>query len=87
MDHAQNLFVTILSKGTMIFSEEVKRAIYDMDNMELIELTQISATIQCSSGLKHVLEGANMCQCGVWLRPSQSTLDRIRQAFAALKTP
>ena len=28
-----------------------------------------------------------MCQCGVWLRPNQSTLDRIREAFAALKTP
>ena len=28
-----------------------------------------------------------MCQCGVWLRPNQSTMDRIRTAFAALKTP
>ena len=28
-----------------------------------------------------------MCQCGVWLRPNQSTLDRIGEAFAALKTP
>ena len=28
-----------------------------------------------------------MCQCGVWLRPNQSTMDRTRTAFAALKTP
>ena len=28
-----------------------------------------------------------MCQCGVWLRPNQRTMDRIRAAFAALKTP
>ena len=28
-----------------------------------------------------------MCQSGKWLRPNQSTLDRIRIAFAALKTP
>ena len=28
-----------------------------------------------------------MCHCGVWLRLNQSTLDRIREACAALKTP
>ena len=76
-----------LSKGTVIFSEEPRRAIYEMGNIELIELKQTSATIQCSSCLKHVSEGVNMCQCGVWLRANQSTLDRIREAFAALKNP
>ena len=45
--------------------------------MELIELKQTSATIQCPSCL-------NMCQCGVWLRPYQSTMDRTR---TALKNP
>ena len=74
-----------LSKGKMIFSEESSRAIYEMGNMELIELRQTSATIQCPSCLKHVPEGLNMCQCGVWLRPNQSTMDRIRTAFAVLK--
>ena len=76
-----------LSKGKMIFSEETSRAIYEMGNMELIELQQTSATIQCPSWLKHEPEGLNMCQCGVWLRPNQSTMERIRAAFAALKTP
>ena len=28
-----------------------------------------------------------MCLCGVWLRPNQSTMDRIRTAVAALRTP
>ena len=55
--------------------------------MELIELRQTSATIQCHSFLKHVPEGLNMCLCGVWPRPNQSTMDRIRAVFAALKTP
>ena len=53
-----------LSKGKMIFSEESSRAIYEMGNMELIELRQTSATLQCPSCLMHVPEGLNMCQCG-----------------------
>ena len=53
--------------------------------MELIELRKTSATILCPSCLKHVPEGLNMCQCGVWLRSNQSSMDRIRTAFAALK--
>ena len=36
-----------LSKGTVIFSEESRRAIYEMSNMEFIELKQTLATIQC----------------------------------------
>ena len=76
-----------LSKGKMIFSEESRRAIYEMGNMEMIELRQTSATIPCSSCLRYVLEELHMCQCGVWLRPNQSTMERIRAAFAALKTP
>ena len=76
-----------LSKGNTIFSEESRRTIYEMSNLELIELRQTSATVQCPSCLKHVPEGLNMCQCGVWLRPNQRTMDRIRAAFAALKTP
>ena len=55
-----------LSKGKMIFSGESSRAIYEMGNMEFIELKQTSETIQCSSCLEHVPEGLNMCQCGVW---------------------
>ena len=66
-----------VSKRNMIFSEESSRANYETGNMEIIELRQTSATTQGLSCLKHVLEGMNMCQCGVWVRPNQSTLDRI----------
>ena len=72
----------------MLFSQESRRATYEMGNLELIELRQTSATLQRPSCLKHVPEGLNMCLCGVWLRPNQqSTRDRIRVSFAALKTP
>ena len=87
MNHAQKSIRNDLLKGNMIFSEESRRAIYEMGNMELIELKQTSATFQCSSCLKHVLEGVNMCQCGLCLGPNRSPLDRIREAFVALKTP
>ena len=63
-----------LPKRNMIFSEESSRGIYDMGNMELIELRQTSATFQCLSCLKHVPEGLNMCQCGV-LASTQSRYD------------
>ena len=76
-----------LSNGKMIFSEENKSR-YPRDGQHgVIELRQTSATIQCPSCLKHVPEGLNMSECGVWLRPNQSTMERIRTAFAALKTP
>ena len=40
-------------KGDMIFSEESSRAVYEMGNMELIDLRQSSATIQ-SRGVEHL---------------------------------
>ena len=66
-----------LSNGNRIFSEESSHPICEMGNMELIELRQTSATLQCPSCLKHVPEGLNMCLCGVLLRPYQNKMDRI----------
>ena len=43
-----------LSKGNMIFSEESSHAIYEMGNMEWVELRQTSVTLQCPSCLKHL---------------------------------
>ena len=76
-----------LSKGRMIFSEETSRAIYERCHMELIELKQTSATIQCLSCLRQVPEGLDMCRYGVLVPPNRSTMGRIRAAFAALQTP
>ena len=42
--------------GDMLFSEESSRMIYEMGNMEVFELRQISVTTQCRSCLKHVPE-------------------------------
>ena len=50
-----------LAKDGMIFSEESSRAIYEMGNVDLIELKQTSETAQCPSCLKHVFEGMTMC--------------------------
>ena len=83
MDQARN----DLSKGGMIFSKESCRAVYEVGNMELIELRQTSATVQCPSCLIHVPEGLNMCLCGVWLRPNQDTMNRIKARFDSLTTP
>ena len=81
-------FVTDVSKGKMIFSKETSRAINEMGNLEVIELWQTSAKVQCLACLKkHVSEGLNMCQCGVCLRPNQITIDRIWATFAVLKKP
>ena len=43
-----------LSKGTIVFSVESRDAVGEMGNMELIQLKQTSATIQCLSCLTHV---------------------------------
>ena len=73
-----------LAKNGMIFSEASSRAVYEMDNVELIELKQTSESMQYLSCLKHVFEGTTICQCGKLLRPNKSMLDRIRAAFEAI---
>ena len=76
-----------LSKGNMIVSEESSHAIYDMGNMELYELRQISVTIQYHSCLKHMTEGLKFCGCGVCLRPDEDTINRINARFQVLISP
>ena len=76
-----------LAKDKMIFSDESSRAVFEMGNVERIELKQTSETIQCLSCLKFVFEGSTVCKCGKLLRPNKSTMDRIREAFEALKAP
>ena len=44
----------------MQFSEESSRAIYEMGNVELIELKQTPETTQCLSCLKQVFEGMTL---------------------------
>ena len=74
-------------KDKMILSEESSRAIFEMGNVELIELKQTSETTYCPSCLTYVCEGTTMSQCLKLLRPNKSTMDRIREAFEVLKAP
>ena len=70
-----------------IFSEESSRVIYEMGNVEMFELGQISMTVQCHSCLKHVPEGLKLCGCGVRRRPDEETINKIRARFQALIVP
>ena len=45
-----------LAKDKTIFSEQSSPAIFEMDNVELIELKKSSETIQCLLCLKHVFK-------------------------------
>ena len=87
-DHVQNPFVTICRKVQIIFSEETSRAFLPNGQHGVSRFEKKTlATLQCPSCLKHETKGLNLSQCGVWLLPNQSTMERIRSAFAALKTP
>ena len=73
----------------MMFSEESSRAVHEMGKHGVVR-TETNLGRQLFSvflALKHVPEGLNMCQCGVWLRPNLSTMDRNRSEIAAFKTP
>ena len=49
------------AKDKMVFSEESSRAIFEMGNVELIELKMSS--IQCPQCLHYVFEGTLICRC------------------------
>ena len=68
----------------MKFSEESRRTIHELGNIELYELGQISRTVQCHSWLKHIPEGLTFCSCGICLRPDEETIQRIKARFQAM---
>ena len=71
----------------MIFTEESSRVIYEMGNVELFELGQISMTVQCHFCLRHVPQGLKFCGCGVSLRLDEGTINRITARCQALVSP
>ena len=89
MAHARNLFLKIWEnpENSMKFSEESRRIIHEMGNIELYELGQISRTVQCQSCLKHIQEGLIFCSCGVCLRPDEEQIQRMKARFEALIVP
>ena len=64
-----------LAQDKMIFSEESSRAMFEMGNVELIELKKTS--IQCPSCL-HLYVVKN-------IRPDKNVMNHITKAFEALK--
>ena len=74
-------------ENSVKFSEESRRVIHEMGNIELHELGQILRTVQCHPCLKHIPEGLTFCVCGVCLRPDEETIKRIKAKFQALTVP
>ena len=70
-----------LKKDNMIFSEESIRLIYEMGNMELFELRQITIACQCHSCLRHVPRVLTFCECGVCLRPDEQEKTESKPDF------
>ena len=71
----------------MIFSEESRRIIHELGNIELYELGQMSSTIQCHFCYKHMPEGLRICICGMCLRPDEDTISKIEARFKTLIVP
>ena len=70
-----------------VFSEESKRKLKEMGNIELYELGEPVRTTQCLICLKHSKEGTKNCGCGKCLMPSQEHEDTIRKRIDILAEP
>ena len=70
-----------LKDDNLTCGEKSSRGIYEMGNMELIELRRTTDIVQCHSCLSHVPTGLQFCQCGVCLRPDEETTTRIKARF------
>ena len=68
-----------------MFSQESSQAIFEMGNVELIELK--TSQIQCPSCLHDVFKGTILRACGKHIRPDQEMIRRIKAAFEILKAP
>ena len=68
-----------------MFSQESSQAIFEMGNVELIELK--TSRIQCPSCLHYGFQGTIICACGKHIRPDRELIRRIKAAFEILKEP
>ena len=69
----------------MVFSQKSSQAIFEMGNVELIELK--TSLIQCPSCLHYACKGTILCRCGKHIRPDLDMMRRIKAAFEILKAP
>ena len=70
--------------GDLTFSEDPRPIIYDTGNVELFELGNATATVQCQSCFKHVPEAMIFCECGYCLRPNKDVINKINAMFKTL---
>ena len=66
------------------FSEESKKMIHNMGNVEGFELREISSRIQCSYCLKHWTEGIVYCICGTCFIHREFKRRLTKERFDAL---
>ena len=69
------------------FSEESKKMIRDMGNVELFELCETIPKVQCSECLLYWNQGIVCCTCGHLLRESESSRHLQQRRLDALSIP
>ena len=69
------------------FSEKSQDMIRSMENVEHLEMYEISPTFQCPHCLTHWTTGIVFCTCGTCLRPTDKTRKLNRDRFDALSIP
>ena len=74
-------------ENSLIFSEETRRIIHELGNLELYELGQMSSTIQCHSCYKHLPEGPKIWISRICLRPDEDTIRKIEARFKTVIVP
>ena len=67
-----------LAKEKMMFSQESSQAIFEMGNVELLELK--TSRIQCPSCLHYDFKGTIICARGKHIRPDQEMIRQILKA-------
>ena len=70
-----------------VFSEASKRAIKEMDNIELYELGETVRTTKCPTCLRHSKEGTVYCVSGECLLPSPEQTERIKNRIDIISDP
>ena len=69
------------------FSEEPKKMIHNMGNVECFELCEIFLKIQCSYSSKYWTEGLVYCTCGTCLIHTEYMRRLTKKKFDALTMP
>ena len=67
-----------------MFSKGSSRAIFEMGNVEFIELKK---SVPCPSCFHYVFEGTLLCKCGKLIELDQDAINPIKEAFKIPASP